>query len=250
VSLIQVKAQNLGYQFENGKWAFADVNVTLRKSEIHLLAGANGVGKSFLLKCLSGLLKESAGEISPSRDIRKEKTAMIFQDPGTQILGTSVYDDIDISLEQLQINKKDRKKKIEETLEIYGLLDFASRHPYDLSGGERKKLSIASMAVLKPDFIFLDEPFIGLDYRGCRIVLETILQLKKEGIAVLVVSHDIGKVLKYSDVVSIMALDPQHSCGTIVAEFPASETLDNRTLLTQSHIYSYPGRKLDDLGWL
>jgi len=203
-NLIQVK--NLIHIYsDNGsgkKYGIKDVTFSVEKGEFIILAGKNGSGKTTLLRHLNGLLLPTSGEVLISGiniqknivEIRK-KVGMVFQDADSQIVGETVFDEVAFGLENLKFPRKLINEKVESTLELLSLIQLADRNPATLSGGEKRKLAIAGILVMEPDVILFDEPFSNLDYPGASNLLSLITRLNKNGITIIIATHEIEKVI-------------------------------------------------------
>ena len=164
-----------------------------------------------MLKCIKGLLKPSSGTILlDGEDLTKRtkerltSVGLVFQDSDTQIVGQTVERDILFGLENLQLPLAEQMKKLEEVAILLHLTKQLKQRPRTLSGGEKRRLSIAGVLVMKPKLLILDEPFANLDYPSVVQVLKTLLTLKNEGHTIILVSHEVEKVLAYIDLALIL----------------------------------------------
>ena len=153
-----------------------DISLELKKGEVSVLAGNNGVGKTTLAKLLCKSVKPDKGEISLF-----ELPFYIMQDPDFQLFGTSVYNELALV--------KNNKEAIEKTLKYLGLYEYKNKHPFDLSGGQKQRLQIGMAMLCDKPLIIFDEPTSGLDIVSMKKVAKEIVRLK-ENAAVLVISHD------------------------------------------------------------
>ena len=158
-------------------------NIQICKGEIVCLMGHNGVGKSTLAKTLCGLLKPIGGSVAPAREKERIKHSfMVMQDVNYQLFSDSVREEVLLGAAKPEL--------CDQVLESLGLLDLADRHPMSLSGGQKQRVAIASAMLSGKDFIVLDEPTSGLDYYHMTQVAHLLQQLKEQGAAVLVITHD------------------------------------------------------------
>ena len=184
------------------KYGIQNISLSVQSGEFIILAGKNGSGKTTLLRHLNGLLSATSGEIlifnNPIQknlvEIRK-KIGMVFQDADTQIVGETVFDEVAFGPENLKWKKEDIKKKVESTLKLLNLAELSDRNPATLSGGEKRKLAIAGILVMEPDVILFDEPFSNLDFPSASNLLSLITMLNKNGITIIIATHDIEKVI-------------------------------------------------------
>ncbi|MGD1821275.1 MAG: energy-coupling factor ABC transporter ATP-binding protein [Pleomorphochaeta sp.] len=206
-----LKINNLNFSFSKETPILKDISFSINKGTLCIIAGANGSGKSVLLKCIKGLLKPQSGNIEInsedlSRNIKKRrsKIGLVFQDADSQIVGQTVEKDILFGMENLNL---DNQTKQERLYNIANLLDLDSklkRKPRELSGGEKRRLAIAGILVMNPDIIFLDEPFANLDYPSILQVLKTLLLLQNEGHTIIIVSHEIDKIAAHSQKIILL----------------------------------------------
>jgi len=207
--LLQV--ENLEFGFEKNKPILKNISFTIPKGSFTLITGPNGSGKSLLLKCIKGLLKPSSGTILiDGEDLTKHpkkrltSVGLVFQDSDTQIVGQTVERDILFGLENLQLPLAEQTKKLEEVVTLLDLSKQLKQRPRTLSGGEKRRLSIAGVLVMEPKLLIMDEPFANLDYPSVLQVLKTLLALKGEGHTIILVSHEVEKVLAYIDLALIL----------------------------------------------
>ena len=197
---------NVGFCFPNGIWALRGVNLEIFQGELLLIAGANGAGKTLLMRHANGLVRPTEGKILyRGSDIRKagssvrQKIGLVFQHPEDQIIEESVAAEIAFGPENLGIRGRELKFLVESNLENFDLSHLANRHPMTLSGGERRRLALASVLAMKPEILLLDEPFMELDYPGVKTLLSILLNLHAAGQGICVISHDVGKILAHCD---------------------------------------------------
>ena len=205
------KTKDLCHRFPNGNWGLKNICFELFQGEFLILTGPNGSGKTLLLQHLTGLLKPSSGEIR-YRDIKIKKqikkirtdTALVFQHPSHQIIEQTVEDDAAFSLRFSGLSEKEINRRVDEVLDFMGLNHLRKSLTHTLSGGEKKRLALAGVLVIKPRIIFFDEPFTELDFPGVKDLLKRIVQLKENGITCCIVTHDISKTLAYADRMACM----------------------------------------------
>lgn len=183
----------------------SDISFEVEKGTMTLIAGPNGSGKSMLLKSIKGLEKTDGGHIIldgeelKSRKERMRTFGLVFQETSLQIVGQSVEKDIAFGLENQKKSIAEIKAATEEMLSLFSLSDVRTKDPRLLSGGERRRLSIADVLVMKSEVLLLDEPLANLDYPSIKMVLSTLVTLKNKGITILIVSHEAEKFLALTD---------------------------------------------------
>ena len=175
--------------------ALSDISFRIGDGQLVVLAGENGSGKSLLMKIIAGLEKPSTGTVETS-----DPVALVFQDADAQILADTVIEDVKFSLR----NRKDLKKeeilrKSEEALSVVGLSDKADCASHLLSGGEKRRLAIASALALDRKTLVFDEPYSNLDYGGVRSVNALIEDLKGKGFTIVILTHELEKCLGMAD---------------------------------------------------
>ena len=176
--------ENLSYSIED-KVILKNVNLSLKEGKCYLLVGRNGSGKTTILKIMADLLKPTRGEV-----IRFGLVGYVFQNPITQVIGSTVEEDVAFGLENMAIDRETMRRKVEEILRYVELLDLKDRDPLTLSGGQIQRLAIASILVLEPDVILLDEPISMLDHDGKREVASLLRKMKDHGKTLVIATHD------------------------------------------------------------
>ncbi|MHC1692036.1 MAG: energy-coupling factor ABC transporter ATP-binding protein [Sphaerochaetaceae bacterium] len=247
-----LEVSDLGFAFSTGKHILRNISFTLGTGEFAVLTGRNGAGKSVLLKCLKGLYQPDSGtisingvDLSTSPGKRNKAIALVFQDTDSQVVGQTVERDILFGLENLGITGAERDRRFQEVVGLLGLTQQINQRPRTLSGGERRRLAIAGVLVMAPQVLILDEPFANLDYTGVCQVLETLVDLKKKGVSILVVTHEIEKVLAYADRLILLDTGRIIANDTVVKVLPLLEDFGVRRPM-------YHGKPVpvEDLTWL
>ena len=206
---------NLGTPFESK--ALDDINVSIDEGEFIGLIGHTGSGKSTLVQHLNGLIKPTSGERIidgtniTDKDVKltniRQKVGLVFQYPEYQLFEESVYKDIAFGPYNLNLDNEEVDRRVKESMEVVGL-DFDSlkdRSPFELSGGQKRRVAIAGVIAMKPKVLVLDEPTAGLDPHGRDEILSEIYDLfKREGITIILVSHSMEDVAKLVDRILVM----------------------------------------------
>jgi biotin transport system ATP-binding protein len=190
---------------ESGFRAVSNINLEIRESECLVLAGSNGSGKTILMRCLAALMDISEGEIfyrgtplSKAAGLRRE-LGIIFQDTDAQIIGETIEEDLAFGLKNIGLSKKETSERAAAALENFGLAGKKSVPPRRLSGGEKRRLAAAGVVAMGCQTLIMDEPFANLDYPGVVQVLEVIRDLKSGGKNLIILTHELEKVLAYAD---------------------------------------------------
>lgn len=246
-----IRAMGLGYRFPDGEWAFRFVDMAIRSGEIAILAGRNGAGKTILAKNLAGLLKSTEGSVFLGGENAYSiagslatKVGYVFQDARLQIVGETVMDDVLFGPTNLGLPPREVLERAESAIIACGLSEQADSFVHRLSGGELRRLAIAGVVAMRPHAVILDEPFVNLDPDGIKSVLELTRDLAKTGMAILVVTHEIEKVLGLAKYFAIM-----DQGGIVLSGSPAD--------VLAKGIESYglrdpfrSNRELEDLAWI
>jgi energy-coupling factor transport system ATP-binding protein len=223
-----VEVHNLWFTYPNGEEVLKDVNLTIAPGEFVVVMGENGAGKTTLLKNINGLLKPGRGHVQVAqKDTRKcliEELACevgyLSQDPNDYLFLPSVYEELTYTMNNLGL-KDDGI--IKEVLNRLHLTNYSRDNPRDLSTGERQRVALASVLVSRPKLLLLDEPTRGLDYLLKEELGKILLELQKEGTAILIITHDVEFAAEYADRIILMA------DGTIVANGSKYDILTNST---------------------
>ena len=216
-----MKIQNLNYIYNPNtpfeKHALKDINLEINEGEFIGLIGHTGSGKSTLVQHLNGLMKPTSGNIiveglnitekkANLKEVR-QKVGLVFQYPEHQLFEETIYKDIAFGPKNLGLSENEVQTRVKESMESTGL-DFEElkdRSPFELSGGQKRRVAIAGVIAMKPKILVLDEPTAGLDPSGRDDILGEIKKLyKKEGITIILVSHSMEDVAKLVDRILVM----------------------------------------------
>ena len=207
-------ADNISYVYSPGtayeKKALDDVSLTINKGEFIGIIGHTGSGKSTLIQHFNGLEKATGGTIYfNGQDIYdkdfnmkslRSKVGLVFQYPEHQLFETTVLEDVNFGPKNLGLSKLEVDLRAFEAIKQVGLPEKCyDDSPFELSGGQKRRVAIAGVLAMKPEILILDEPTAGLDPRGRDEILDQIAKLHKEGLTVILVSHSMEDVAKYAD---------------------------------------------------
>ena len=215
-----IKTENLTHLYSVGtpfeKAAIKDVNIEIEKGEFVGVIGHTGSGKSTLIQHLNGLLKPTSGKIyidgqdiwqdkSKLREIRF-KVGLVFQYPEYQLFEETVYKDIAFGPKNMGLSEEEIDRRIRETAELVGIDDsILEKSPFELSGGQMRRVAIAGVMAMEPEILILDEPTAGLDPEGRNTILGQIeLYHRNTGRTVLLVSHSMEDIAKYASKILVM----------------------------------------------
>ncbi len=174
--------------------ALNKVSFSINEGSLTVIGGANGSGKSVLMNIIAGLMDPSDGKI-----IVSSRPGLIFQDASTQILGGTPREDVSVGPKNMGCKKKEIAAIVEDCLKSVSLLQKADYPAEFLSGGEKRRLAVASILAMHKDIIIFDEPFANLDYNGVLEVNSLITSLHKQGKTILLLTHELEKCLGLAD---------------------------------------------------
>lgn len=216
-----IKIENLNYIYNPGtpfeKMALKDINLNLSRGDFIGLIGHTGSGKSTLVQHLNGLIKPTSGKIivdgiditSSNANLKeiRQKVGLVFQYPEHQLFEETIYKDIAFGPKNLGLGEKEIETRVKKAMELVGL-DYYSlkdRSPFELSGGQKRRVAIAGVLAMKPEVLVLDEPTAGLDPRGRDEVLGRIQGLyEEEGITIILVSHSMEDIARLVNRIVVM----------------------------------------------
>jgi energy-coupling factor transporter ATP-binding protein EcfA2 len=207
-----ISIENLSHKYPNGREALRSVNLQVEDGTVVGLIGRNGAGKTTLAKHLNSLLKPTSGRLSVLGVNVSDKTTSemadivgyVFQNPEDQIFESTVLDEVAFGPKNLGIDPKQIVKDVHSSLELVGLLQLQSEHPYNLTYGQRKMLCIASVLATHPSIVILDEPNVGQDYHGLQSLSHVLSDLQKNGKTIVIISHDIEFVAQHTQETVLM----------------------------------------------
>lgn len=211
-SIIDVKNLSFRYKESQEYYDVKDITFHVKRGEWLSIVGHNGSGKSTTVRLIDGLLEAESGEIVIDGQRLTEENVwnirrqigMVFQNPDNQFVGATVEDDVAFGLENQGLSRQEMKKRVEEALDLVGMLDFKKREPARLSGGQKQRVAIAGVVALRPAILILDEATSMLDPEGRRELIETVKEIRKDyDMTVISITHDLEEVAM-SDRVLIM----------------------------------------------
>ena len=211
-SIIEVKDLSFRYKEDQDYYDVNNVSFHVKRGEWLSIVGHNGSGKSTTIRLIDGLLEAESGEIwidgqllssENVWDLRRQ-IGMVFQNPDNQFVGATVEDDVAFGLENQGLPREEMKKRVAESLELVGMLDFKKREPARLSGGQKQRVAIAGVVALRPAILILDEATSMLDPEGRRELIQTVQEIRKDyQMTVVSITHDLEEVAM-SDRVLVM----------------------------------------------
>lgn len=211
-SIIDVKNLSFRYKESQEYYDVKGITFHVKRGEWLSIVGHNGSGKSTTVRLIDGLLEAESGEIVIDGQCLTEENVwnirrqigMVFQNPDNQFVGATVEDDVAFGLENQGLSRQEMKKRVEEALDLVGMLDFKKREPARLSGGQKQRVAIAGVVALRPAILILDEATSMLDPEGRRELIETVKGIRKDyDMTVISITHDLEEVAM-SDRVLVM----------------------------------------------
>jgi cobalt/nickel transport system ATP-binding protein len=209
------------YRYPGGEVGVREVDLTVRAGERMALVGANGSGKSTLLRVLDGLAFPQEGRVSAfgqelteralSADAFnaafRRRVGLVFQDADAQLLSSSVWDEVAFGPLHMGLEEAQVRRRVVETLALFALDGIQDRPPFRLSGGEKRKVALASVLAVNPSVLLLDEPTAGLDPRSQRWVVDMLVRLGEAGKTLVTATHDLDVVEEIADRVVVFGED-------------------------------------------
>jgi len=233
-----IEVENIHFTYPNGVEALKGVSLIIRNGEFVAIMGQNGAGKTTLVKHFNGLLKPNKGKVlvdgvettKVSVATLARNVGFVFQNPDHQLFSETVEDEIAFALRNFGFKENVTKRRVTWALNLLGLTQYRKTSPFMLSGGERKRVALASVLAWNPKILILDEPTIGQDYQQKEKLRQFILQMKAQRKTTIIVTHDVEFVAECNPRVVLMRE------GKIVADGEAGKVLTDAKVLTQASI--------------
>ncbi|MGW4474854.1 energy-coupling factor ABC transporter ATP-binding protein [Nonomuraea sp. NPDC004354] len=230
-----LEVSELAYAYPDGTQALFGVNLTIGRGERVALLGPNGAGKTTLVMHLNGILTAGHGTVSvagtPVRaDTLKEirqRVGLVFQDPDDQLFMPTVRDDVAFGPANMGVRGEELERRVKNALDRVGMADHLDRPPHHLSFGQRRRVAVATVLVMEPEILVLDEPSSNLDPAARRELAEILRSLD---VTVLMVTHDLPYALELCERSLIL------SGGVIAADGPTSRLLSDSALLAEHRL--------------
>ena len=229
-----IEFQNVSFAYEKDKFVIKDLSFCIEDGESVGLIGANGAGKSTVMKLLLGLVQGEGRILVDGTEVRREtlgeirrKLGFVLQNSDNQMFMPTVYEDMIFAPLNYMMSREEADRRVDEVLKSLGLEDLKHRYNHKISGGEKRMAAIATILAMDPDALLMDEPTSALDPYNRRIVINTIRSLPQTKI---ITSHDLDMILDTCSRVILL------SEGHIAADGPAEEILKNKELLEANHM--------------
>jgi energy-coupling factor transport system ATP-binding protein len=233
-----IVVKDVHFTYPNGTEALKGISLTVQNGEFVAIMGQNGAGKTTLVKQFNGLLKPTKGTVLVD-DVDTTKVSVatlarnvgfVFQNPDHQLFSESVEEEIAFALRNFGFKETVIKKRVTWALNLLGLTQYRKTSPFMLSGGERKRVALASILAWNPRILILDEPTIGQDYQQKEKLRQFILQMGTQRKTVIIVTHDVEFVAECNPRVLLMR------DGQIIADGEATKTLTDTDVVTKASI--------------
>ena len=239
------QVERVSYSYQNRHEALRDVDLTVDQGEQLILLGANGCGKSTLLKILDGLYRPSAGRLLAfgedvtaiaddplkARELHR-RVGLVFQDADIQLFSPTVFDDVAFGPLQMGWPSAVVRERVDVALAQMNVQHLATRAPYELSGGEKKRVAIATVLSMDPDVIMLDEPTANLDPRSRAVLVEVIVGLRDLGKTVIMTTHELDIVPEIATRVVVFGDEERRP----IASGTALDMLNDRAMLISANL--------------
>ncbi|NMA66699.1 MAG: energy-coupling factor transporter ATPase [Clostridiaceae bacterium] len=237
--IIKVEDLNYVYMPETTyeKKALKNINLTVKEGEILGVIGHTGSGKSTLVQHFNGILKPTSGVVEVDgqpatgknlRDLRK-KVGLIFQYPEQQLFEETVYKDIIFGLQKMDLSEEEIKKRVFHVIDLLGISpELLEKSPFELSGGQKRRVAIAGVLIMEPKVLVLDEPTAGLDPNGSQELFSILTELnRKEGTTIVLISHSMDDIAQYCHRVAVMKNGELIMCDAVEKVFLKAEQISS-----------------------
>jgi energy-coupling factor transport system ATP-binding protein len=239
LSEIVLKVKNLSFSYSEEKTILSDINFDIHKGEMLAIAGKNGAGKSTLSNLICGFIQPDAGTMELngvdlhqlSIKERGERIGLVMQNPNQMISKPMIFDEVALGLAVRGIPEEEIKERVYQTLKICGLYEFRNWPISALSFGQKKRVTIASVLVMNPEIMILDEPTAGQDYRHYTEIMEFLKTVNEQyGVTILMITHDMHLMLEYTDRAIVLA------DGRMLADDSPAAVLTNDIIVHRAYL--------------
>lgn len=238
VSETILEMKDVKFSYECGKEILHGISFKVNKGEMVSIVGRNGAGKSTISKLICGFYKPTEGKILfNGRDLvndtikeRADKIGIVMQNPNQMISKTMIFDEVALGLRVRGISEEEIKNRVFETLKVCGLYEFRNWPISALSFGQKKRVTIASILVLNPEIIILDEPTAGQDFKHYTEIMEFLKELNKKGVTIIMITHDMHLMLEYTNRAIVL------SNGLKLADDTAANILTDEKVINEANL--------------
>ena len=256
-----LEIKSLGKVYGSGEratHAIGDVSFSVAEREFVCVVGPSGCGKTTLLKCASGLMRPTSGEVLlRGRRVTSppEEMALVFQEYSRSLMPwTSVRNNVLLPLRHRKLTRPERSRLVEEAVEAVGLTRFLERYPWELSGGMQQRVAIARALAYQPAILLMDEPFASVDAQTRADLEDLVLQVREEfDVTILFVTHDIDESVYLSDRVVVLTHAPTEVKEVVRVDLPAArDQIETKELAEfarlRAHVYRLIKREQEEAG--
>ena len=235
---VLLRAERIDFTYDGGHHALRGIDAVIRKGEMLSIVGTNGAGKSTFSKVIcgfetaqQGVLQLNGTDMSElSIKERADHIGYVMQNPNQMISKVQIFDEVALGLRNRGVSEEDIRPRVEETLKICGLYPFRNWPISALSYGQKKRVTIASILVLRPEMILLDEPTAGQDLRHYTEIMDFLSELNRQGVTVVLITHDMHLMLEYTPRAIVF------NAGAVIADRPAAEVLNSPEIVEAAHL--------------
>ena len=235
---VLLQVEDLDFTYEGGHHALQGISATVHKGEMLSIVGTNGAGKSTFSKVICGFEKAQSGMLNMngvdldtlSIKERADHIGYVMQNPNQMISKVRIFDEVALGLRNRGVSEEEIRPRVEETLKICGLYPFRNWPVSALSYGQKKRVTIASILVLNPEMILLDEPTAGQDLRHYTEIMDFLTELNRQGVTVILITHDMHLMLEYTPRAIVF-----HG-GKVIADKSAAEVLNSPRIVETAHL--------------
>jgi energy-coupling factor transport system ATP-binding protein len=233
-----LKMENIFFSYDGVSHILDDINFDIREGEMVSIVGKNGAGKSTLSKLLCGFEKEDRGVIRYKGEDIKDKTikeraeiiGLVMQNPNQMISKPMIFDEVALGLRLRNLPEEQTAERVEKVLKICGLAPFKGWPISALSYGQKKRVTIASILVMDPKILILDEPTAGQDFRHYSEIMEFLVEINKQGVTIIMITHDMHLMLEYTPRAIVLA------GGRKIADTAASVVLTDTQVIGEANL--------------
>ena len=237
-SPIMLQAENIDFTYDGGHHALRGITASIHEGEMLSIVGTNGAGKSTFSKIVCGFEKPQKGILrlgnadlsSLSIKERADHIGYVMQNPNQMISKTQIYDEVALGLRNRGVSEDEIRPRVEETLKICGLYAFRNWPVSALSYGQKKRVTIASILVLKPKMILLDEPTAGQDLKHYTEIMDFLSELNRQGVTVVLITHDMHLMLEYTPRAIVF------NAGQVIADMSAAQVLNSPQIVKAANL--------------
>ena len=235
---VLLRVENLDFTYDSGHHALLGINAIVHKGEMLSIVGTNGAGKSTFSKVVCGFEKAQSGILvlkgvdlnTLSIKERADHIGYVMQNPNQMISKVQIFDEVALGLRNRGVAEEEIRPRVEEALKICGLYPFRKWPISALSYGQKKRVTIASILVLKPEMILLDEPTAGQDLKHYTEIMDFLSELNRQGVTVVLITHDMHLMLEYTPRAIVF------NAGKVIADKSAAEVLNSPDIVAAAHL--------------